>query len=132
MNNDIYKKCPKEAKIYGLYDDGYLIFKGTRHQICQYTGISPNGFYEFVRRGMRIKKKYTAVLINGDEPIQEKPVERPKSEEEFEYLYSMLKMNGNTCSSFDPKPYLKKLRKKGIRVDVRDSVFGGYYLEVSG
>lgn len=125
---------PKEQHMYGLFDEGYLVYKGTRHQICNEFHVNDRSFYEFLKRGMRIKKKYLVQAINGDEPLQEKPkpIIKSKEEEEFEYLFTMLKIHGNTSSSFDPHPYLRKLKRNGLKVDVRDSVFGGYYLEVQG
>lgn len=123
----------KDEKIYGVFDSSYLVFKGTRYEICSEYRIAPKGFYEYLRSTRRLKGKYRVGYINGDEPIQKKPEPIFKSveEERLEYLFSHLKMYGNTHSEFDPKPFMKTLKKKGITAEFRDSPFGGYYIEVT-
>lgn len=122
----------KEKEKYGLYDGEYLVFKGTRHEICNEYKIGLKGFYEYLKQTRRLKGKYIVRHINGDEPIQKKPEPVTKSieEEQFEYLYSMLRIYGNTCSVFDPRPFKKKLMKNGIFCDMRN-VGDHYYIEVT-
>ena len=123
----------KEKEKYGLYDGEYLVFKGTRHEICNEFKIGLKGFYEYLKQTRRLKGKYIVRHINGDEPIQKKPepIIKTTDEERFEYLFSMLKMYGNTCSVFDPVPYFEKLKDKGIIAESRKCSFGGYYIEVT-
>ena len=122
----------KEVNIYGVYDGEYLIFKGTRHEICNEFRIRPTGFYEYAKGSRRLRGKFDVCRINGDEPIQQRPepIFKSMEEEHFDYLYSMLRIYGNTCSVFNPEPYMKKLKNKGIMAEFRDSPFGGYYIEV--
>lgn len=122
----------KEERIYGVFDEGYLIFKGTRYEICNEFKIVPKGFYEYLRHERRLKGKYKVSHINGDEPIEKKPtpVIRTIEEEHFDYLYSMLRIYGNTCSVFDPTPFMDKLKMMGINAESRKSSIGGYYIEV--
>ena len=123
----------KDERIYGVYDSNYLVFKGTRYEICNEYKIAPKGFYEYLRNTRRLKGKYKVSHINGDEPIQKKPepVYKNIEEERFDYLFSHLKMYGNTHSGFDPQPFMKPLKKKGITAEFRTSPFGGYYIEVT-
>ena len=122
----------KESRIYGLYDSGYLIFKGTRKQICDEFKLRPTGFYEYTRGVRRLKGKYYIRKINGDEPVHQRPapITKSRDEERFEYLYSMLRIYGNTCSVFNPGPFMDKLKSKGIVAEFRKSSIGGYYIEV--
>ena len=122
----------KEERIYGVFDEGYLIFKGTRYEICNEFKIVPKGFYEYLRNARRLKGKYKVSHINGDEPIEKKPTPIMKSmeEERFEYLYSMLRIYGNTTAyNFDPRPFKKKLMEKGIFCEMRNRG-DHYYIEV--
>lgn len=122
----------KDLQMYGLFDGEYLVFKGTRYEICDKCHVKLKSFYEYLKLSRRMNGKYWVYRINGDEPIQQRPepIFKSMEEEHFDYLYSMLRIYGNTCSVFNPEPYMKKLKNKGIMAEFRDSPFGGYYIEV--
>lgn len=126
----------KQEKIYGLYENGYLVYKGTRFNICENYGIKPNSFYEYLKGHRRLNGVYVVDRICGDEPIVRQPKIKQKREKDkrmqrFEYLFTMLKWYGNTRSSFDPHPFLDDLKAKGIEAIVYDKG-DHYYLEVNG
>lgn len=122
----------KPELVYGLYDGEYLIHKGTRKEICEMCGIGLHSFYTYVDGQRKMNGKYNVHHINGDEKVVKKPKPKPKNkdDEHLEYLFSMLKIYGNTCSTFNPEPFMMKLKTKGIMAEFRDSPFGGYYIEV--
>ena len=122
----------KEKEIYGLYDGEYLIFKGTRKEICDMCKIGLHSFYTYVGGERKMNGKYRVHHLVGNEKVVKKPKPKPisKDDEHLEYLFSMLKMYGNTCSVFDPVPYFEKLKDMGITAESRESSLGGWYIEV--
>ena len=120
----------KDLQMYGLFDGEYLVFKGTRYQICDYANIGEKSFYAYLNGQRKLNSKWWVRHVSKNEVVVAPKPPKSKNEQRFEYLYSMLKLYGNTCSSFDPEPYINQLRDKGLDVEMRKSVFKGYYLEV--
>ena len=121
-----------EVKLYGIFKNGYLVDKGTRVYICDKYHVGMNSFYEYLKPWRRLNGKYTLERINGDEEIEmiEEEKKGDTDQERFDYLFSMLKIYGNTVAySFDPSPFKKKLMENGIFCDMRNKG-DHYYIEV--
>ena len=120
-----------ELNIYGIFKNGYLVDKGTREYICDKYRVGRKSFYEYMKPWRRLKGMYTVSRINGDEEIEmveDKPIDN--EEEQFDYLFSMLRIYGNTTAySFDPRPFKKKLMENGIFCEMRNRG-DHYYIEV--
>lgn len=115
--------------VYGLFDEkGEKIFEGTRDDFMDKYGINRNSVYSYLRNECKINGLYEIRIIG--KVVKDTPGHRPKKEKrawgkgwelktEYEYLFHHLKYYGNTVSNFDPNPYLKQLKKDGLKCKVR-------------
>lgn len=104
-------------RLYGLYENGKEVFRGSTEEIKDKFGDfhTTLGWYETA--GCRLFKKYHVKVLGI---YEEKKVEKPKpaiqKPDVYEYLVYHLMRYGNTVlnASHDVEKYVRKLKKNGI------------------
>ena len=96
-------------KIYELYDlEGNKLREGTAIQLSEHLNCEESSIRDASNKP-RFKKKYVIKRTNRrEDPPKQKEPEREMTP--VEVMYWALKTFGNTCTMFDPTPYLQDLR----------------------
>ena len=115
--------------VYGLYDNGELIFKGNRMQVEKQFNVNRNCIFSYLRKGLKINGKYDIKKVGQDyfdveckrkkKERQRKRSEAWSLEDRYDYLEWHLKYCGNTICQFDPYPYLERLEEAGLKTNVK-------------
>lgn len=133
----------KPVYIYGVYEDGQLIFEGDYEAVGDKFGVQRGSITACGSKGHKLKNKYDVKRI----ACKFKPVKKPKKKKEepkvepkakeldFDELmkdpYFRLKWHlkhyGNTSVLFDPVAYLPQLYDDGLdcRVIERPNLYQG-------
>lgn len=119
--------------VYGVFDGDDLVYQGTRGEVTTKLDISEYSLYEYLKNKKKLKGKYTLKKLGKQlEIVKEKKIDviEPQKieDEQYEYLSWHLKYYGNTSSSFDPKPYMEKLKQEGIECLIKKNG-QNYYVE---
>lgn len=112
-------------KLYGVYDNGVLIYSGTSSQIAKEYKLKQSSMYTYTHSNAKLKSMYDVRVLN--EIYEEKPKNR--YEKTLDYLVRHLLEYGNTVINKHPEIYINDLKKMGIKVKVRKVVsYGDDYL----
>ena len=109
--------------IYELYDlDGNKLYEGNAIQVSCYVNCEESTIRTAGQKGSKIKKKYRVKRTDRrEDPPKQKEPEREMTP--VEVMYWALKTFGNTCTMFDPTPYLKDLyESEGLNCRFREVI----------
>lgn len=107
--------------IYGIFENGELVYQGTNYEVANRYGLNPRSIYEYPRRGMKIRDRYTVKIMNQPGAKQvDPPRHRTVHEIRLEHLVTHLRIYGNCASVFDPVPYFPDLLDLGMNCRCRE------------
>lgn len=107
--------------IYGVFENGVLIFQGNRDQIANRYNLSPQSVYQYPRRHMKIRNRYDVRVMNGK--FEKKYCQPPVMtihQKRLEHLATHLKIYDNCATAYDPVPYFPDLLDMGINCRCRE------------
>ena len=112
-------KC---AKWYGVYDDDVKIFEGSVQAISFYLERSLTAVYKAIEHRTLVNGcsiRYIDTRHKDGLELIDKPTKEEKpTDDRYDMLWWHLYYKGNTSVSFDPEPYLEKLKENGIECKV--------------
>lgn len=111
-------------RIYGLYIDDKLMYKGTRQQLLKMFGISYRvSFWGYMQRGERFKRLYEVKLIEGVEPKSRKKFDNTDI---LDNNLLMIQREGNCyCSEINLEQCVQNLKAHGYEVSIKPSNIQG-------
>lgn len=108
--------------IYGVFDNDVLVFQGSRDQVANRYNLKPGSIYQYPRRNMKIRNRYTVRVLNAEIQRKYVPIIPQKTihDKRLEHLVTHLRIYENCASVFDPVPYFPDLLDLGINCRCRE------------
>ena len=107
--------------IYGLYEDGELVFKGKAKDIGRKCYITKDSVYDYLRKNKKLLGKYEVRIIETN--TESKKPNLTNFDKEINEIIRRLKLYGNTVlpqiKNSELETYIKALKKNGYDVDVK-------------
>jgi len=117
------QKHPRERFLYGVYEDGNLIFKGDVQQVADKFHTHRCNVYACANRGAKFDYRYVISHIGTYKPEEDTTRPRPLTEEEkkVKYYTEHLKRYGNTIVRWNdnPKKTIKWLKSIGFDCELK-------------